>query len=193
MRHRFLVPWLLLASLLLLQGCALQPQTAPHPQTHWHAEGKIAITTANGHTSATFNWQQFQEDYRLRLFGPFGVGTAWLIKEGKQVWFEDQEHGKQLANSAEQLMRKHLGWHLPVAELRYWLLGSPAPRSAITASERNPQGQLIRLQQLGWHMEFSQYQQQGTLWLPGKLVASQGPVKVIIVTKSWITPPSHLP
>lgn len=87
-------------------------------------------------------------------------------------------------------MRKHLGWQLPVSDLRYWIQGLISPNAPASLTLRNPQGQLTQLTQLGWQMEFSQYQALGSQWLPGKIIAQQNGIKVIIIPKVWITPPT---
>lgn len=192
MRHPCSSAFLIALLTFGLFGCASHPPqtTAVQQRLSFEVEGKIAVTTPNERSNATFNWQQTHNDYRLRLFGPFGLGTVWLIKEGKQVWFENQEQGKFTASSAEQLMRKHLGWQLPVSDLRYWIQGLISPNAPASLTLRNPQGQLTQLTQLGWQMEFSQYQALGSQWLPGKIIAQQNGIKVIIIPKVWITPPT---
>ncbi len=178
--------------LLGIAGCASHgPQTQPVQTTqlavkrYWQAEGKIALAAKNYQTNASFDWQQSGDNYKLRFFGPFGLGSAWLVKSGKQVSFEDQEHGKQVAGSPEQLMAKALGWQVPITELQHWIKGVPAPSAAVSASTQDAQGNLASLDQLGWHILYSDYRQQNGWLLPSKLVATRDAVKIVMVTKIW--------
>lgn len=178
---------------LLLEGCqSVAPKTTSpsnseklNQKRYWQAEGKIALSAKNYQTNASFDWKQAGGNYTLRFFGPFGYGSAWLIKEGRQVSFEDQEHGKKIAASPEELMNKAMGWQVPITELQHWIKGIPAPDASVTASTSDEQGNLLTLDQLGWHLIYSDYRPQNGWTLPGKLIATRENVKVVMVTKTW--------
>jgi outer membrane lipoprotein LolB len=183
---------------LSLIGCSPMPTTSPTPsqrppsvqntllfKRQWQAEGKIAVSAKNYQESGSFDWKNTGDNYSIRFFGPMGLGSAWLIKTGKTVTFESEKDGKRSADSAEQLMAKALGWQIPITELQHWIKGVAAPQAPVQQQLTDPQGDLIQLQQLGWQIEYSQYQQINGWRLPGKLIARRDPVKVVMVIKHW--------
>ncbi len=151
----------------------------------WQAEGKFAVSARQYQESGSFDWQNRGDDYRIRFFGPMGFGSAWLSKSGKRVTFESEKDGLKEAASAEQLMTKALGWAIPISELQHWIKGIAAPGAPVQQQLLDDQGQLRQLQQQGWQIDYSGYQNQNGWPLPGKLVATRDQVKVTLVIKHW--------
>ena len=170
----------------------------------WLAEGKIALTVttsaASGDKAAlsgsasgdkkeykengNFEWQNQGGNYAIRFYGPLGLGAVTLTKEGKLVTFESAKDGTHSAATAEELMQKLAGWQVPISQLQHWIKGIPAP-GAIEASQKDANGQLIQLKQLGWTIDYSAYSLVNGWTLPGKLIATRDHVKVVMVMKNW--------
>lgn len=184
----------------LLSGCQSTPQKASSDgllqesqlvrAAHWEAEGKIAIQMANDRQSASFKWSQHKENYDIHLFGPFGQGTTWLRRTSRHVTLESAKTGLQKASSAEALMHDVLGWQVPVSNLQFWLRGLPAKKPRPTASTRDPAGYLIELQQEGWQVAYSRHKDFGGWWLPTRILAERGDLRLTIVIKHWRLPGS---
>lgn len=185
----------LAAVLAILAGCAAAPRepvTTAHWQSHremvtaipdWSFSGKLAISTPQGTESARLRWSQQGEDLRLEVSGPIGVNQIIFVRENSQLRvFEDRQWRSLTA--AEATLEEQLGWPLPLDLLPWWLRGVPAPLPAATDMEISD-GRLQQLDQAGWNLEYSRYQQVDEVVLPGKLLFQRGEVKGKILFKQW--------
>lgn len=187
-----------LFALVLLGGCAGMPgeravddveqswrahAAALEPIDRWHLSGRLAVQTEEQGWHARLDWAQQADDYRIRIVGPLGQGAVYLDGSAQQVLLRSG-NVEQISTDPEQLLREETGWQVPVAHLRYWVLGLPAPGTA-AQRELTPQGRLQRLRQGGWEIEFSDYRPIGTVTLPGKVFAASAEGKVRLVIDTW--------
>ncbi|WP_053981030.1 lipoprotein insertase outer membrane protein LolB [Marinagarivorans algicola] len=154
----------------------------------WVAKGKIKISAQGDPNSASFEWQQFNNNYDINFFGPFGYGNSWLRRTSKGVTLEVPERPPQRARTAEQLLQQTVGWQAPISDLQYWIKGLPAPQGVVDKQHFTQHGALSQLQQQGWDLAFSRHQHYQDLWLPGKVVASRQGVTVLVIIKQWTQP-----
>lgn len=188
---------LFLLGLLLLAGCTSAPVLPPvadpvrawsaHQHqlaavTAWALGGRIAIRTEDEGWQASIDWRQEGQDYAIHLTGPLGQGSVHLQGDGHFVSLSDGETAL-VDEDAEALLYREMGWRVPVAALRYWALGLPAPGAA--EQELNPQGRLERLHQSGWSIEFRDYVRHGELTLPGRLFISNHRAQIRLVVDRW--------
>ena len=196
--HRFslvaLLPLLLLAGCSTLRAPSLSTTTNPQTQQvlqqlaqlkQWQANGKLKITVDGDPNSAAFNWQQFNQNYAINFFGPFGYGSSWLRRTSKGVTLESPEHPTQSATSPEQLLQETVGWQAPISELQFWLKGQPSPHAILDEITANTDGAVTLLRQQGWTIELSRHQRVGKYWLPTRLVGKRTGIDVLIVIKEW--------
>lgn len=190
---------LCLSASLLLSGCVSQTVTPitnwdSHQQQlaalkHWRLEGKIGYrirTDDKNHSgSAYFDWQQQPSNYSIHLFGPLGQGSTLIKQRGRKVTLEQQGQPTLSARTPEALMQESLGWWLPVHDLTYWVRGIPAPDSLVQSQQRSPDGTLQHLQQAGWQLTYSSYQQIGQWQLPTKIIAEREQIRLILVLNEW--------
>ncbi len=151
----------------------------------WQANGKLKITVDAQPNSAAFNWQQFNQNYTIHFFGPFGYGSSWLRRTSKGVTLESPEHPTQAAASPEQLLQDTVGWQAPISELQFWLKGQPSPHAILDEIKANTDGAVTLLRQQGWIIELSRHQRVGHYWLPTRLEAKRTGIDVLIVIKEW--------
>lgn len=184
---------LLLLAALLLGGCAaLLPQGSQQEQLtrlnalqNWQVRGKLSVVSPGDSVTGYLTWQQQQDQYDLFIAGPFGSGSSRLQGNRHQAelslpgWSQPQQ-----ASSPEQLMLAHLGWNFPVSDIRYWVKGQPSPNGSVT-SRYNDQGLLLQLQQHGWDIRYSRYQQRGGYWLPGLIRISGYDFRFTFAIQEW--------
>lgn len=183
--------------LLLLAGCAATPELPPVADPSqawadhqhrlagvaaWQLGGRIAIRTEDEGWQAGIDWKQQDQDYLIQLTGPLGQGSLRLQGDGRLVTLSSGDD-VLVDEDAETLLYRQMGWRVPVAALRYWALGLPAPGPA--EHELNPQGLLARLHQSGWTIEFRDYVRRGELTLPGRLFISNHRAQVRLVVDRW--------
>jgi len=130
-----------LACALLVTGCVTTPAGNPPASrtvdpaqlTQWLAKGRIALAAQGEGGSGSFVWQQRSERTELTVRGPLGAGGLALVTDGATIELSDGA-GKPLDGEAARAeLERRLGVKLPLAELRYWMLGVPAPGPTICA------------------------------------------------------------
>lgn len=181
--------------LLLLQGCARTPPATPVSwQQHsaamaaleyWYLEGKLGYRTAADAGTARLSWRQTPQSTEVSLSGPFGAGSAHIRADPDGAVLRQPGAAELRADSGEALSRELLGWELPVSELRDWVRGIPFRGTPVEAMHFDALGRLERLQQDGWALGFSDYRDTGAGFLPGRIEANDGRVRIRLLIKSW--------
>ncbi|VUD59838.1 Outer-membrane lipoprotein LolB [Thalassocella blandensis] len=188
--HTFVRTFSLILATYLLSACTNMPTYPPKTpeqllaQTHWQAKGKIGVRQDGKAHSANFDWENKQQQYTIRIAGALGVGSAKLVKKGAQISLTTK-HDTIQANSAEQLLEQTLGWSMPVSHLSYWIKGLAAPTTSADNIAIGDMGELIQLEQEGWKISYSDYAAVKGYWLPGKIRAQHGDIKITLIVKSW--------
>lgn len=187
---------LTLAASILLGGCASAPtsldaiadwdsyQQRLQQQEHWQLSAKLGVRSPSESGSAYLNWQQQSNSYRIHLSGPLGQGSVHINGSPEQVRLTRSGEPELSAASAEELLQQTLGWGAPIAQLKYWVRGLPAPNKS-SQQTHNAQGALAHLQQSGWSLEYSRYRTVDGFLLPGKIIARQGELKLTLIIKDW--------
>ncbi len=196
---RFRDRWLrciVLPSCLLLGACAaIRPapvivplawdQRVPALQqaARWGLEGRAAASAGNQGWQASINWRQQGSTTDLHLAGPLGIGASVLrlTPEGLSV------DGATPRSDVSETLHDRLGVDVPLASLRYWLLGVPDPGADSTIT-RNGQDRARQLVQSGWTIDVDRYVPVDGDWLPAQLAVSRDGVRVRIAVDHWEFP-----
>jgi outer membrane lipoprotein LolB len=81
-------------------------------------------------------------------------------------------------------LQDRLGFELPIDDLRYWLLGVPAPNGTFDLT-RNDQDRAQHLLQDGWAIDYDRYMAAAGDVLPAHIVLMRDSVRVRIVVDHW--------
>lgn len=183
---------------LLLSACASVPKTPPladlqtiaawephyeavKQHTRWTLKGKISIRSSSFGENASFTWQQHNDDaYTLHLYGPLGSYHTVITGSSDEVILKASTGEMLTGQSPEDLMLEALGWEAPLSYLHDWVRGIPTDALSYVG-QADPQGMLYHLQQAGWDIDFSDYQDQR----PGRLTMYQGGLKVKVIASAW--------
>jgi len=185
-----------MATVVVASGCATAPfeaqvgQRTPNPDelTQWTAKGRIALVARGEGGSGSFVWGQRSERTELTVRGPLGAGGVQLVTDGATFELADGSGQPLDGDAARTELERRLGARLPVAELRYWLLGLPAPQRAGSGAVQMATGSVPGFVQDGWVVSFEEYQPQGRWTLPVRLTATTSSARVRIVVDDWILP-----
>lgn len=150
----------------------------------WQIAGKIAVQSPNDSGTASVNWLQNQNDYTLSFFGPLGSQNVTLKGQPGLVTLETADGKRESANSPEALLKKRLGFNIPVSHLRYWIRGLPAP-GATSATQFDNAKRLSELVQQGFRVRFLSYTQAGKFDLPSKIFINSTDLNVRIIIYNW--------
>jgi outer membrane lipoprotein LolB len=189
-----------LSLVLLAGGCATLP--APPPVDDWPArraalqaldawalDGRIAVAAGEDGFSGGFDWQQEGERADVVLSGPMG-GSAMTIRvlgDEAAVSVRDEDLSVE---DGEALFARYFGAgrSLPVAEMRYWLVGVPAPDSSHEATLGADQ-RLAWLSQSGWEVRYDRYEPVGPLALPARMELTTEGLRLRVSVSDWRVPP----
>ena len=189
----------LLCAAAFASGCANLRQPDPERQqaeTQWAVQtealrqlqqfslhGRIASGGALG-LSGSLHWTQHADGrFNLNLAGPFGSGAVEIRGDGQRMQVQTREGIVETAD-AEAWIREKTGWSLPVAGLRWWVLGLPSPHSGAQV-ELDAQGLPLQLSQDGWQLQYREYQAVDGLLLPRKLEANHAETRIKLVVDRW--------
>lgn len=189
-----------LSLVLLAGGCATLPAPAPvedwpvrraalQALDAWALDGRIAVAAGEDGFSGGFDWEQAGERADIVLSGPMG-GSAMTIrvigdKAAVSVRGEDLS-----GEDGEALFARYFGADrsLPVSEMRYWLVGAPAPDSPheviLGADER-----LASLSQAGWQVRYDRYEPVGSLSLPARMELTTAGLRLRVSVSNWRVQP----
>jgi outer membrane lipoprotein LolB len=146
----------------------------------WSLDGRVAASIGKQGWQAALAWTQQGSSADLHLSGPLGLGASELrlTPEGLSV------DGAPPRADAAQILQERLGLDLPLASLRYWILGVPDPDEPSNVT-RNAMDRAQQLQQGGWTIDIGRYLPVGGDWLPGQLTVQRDQVRVRIAVDHW--------
>ena len=105
------------------------PERRPQLQAlaHFQLKGRVALSAAGNGFNANLRWTQDSARSQIALEGPLGVGGMQIIADGADLDIVTP-HGERISNQAAHAeLTARLGFDVPIASLRYWVLGVPDP------------------------------------------------------------------
>lgn len=155
--------------------------------TRWTLSGRLGVTSGHDGGSGSFSWTQDGERYDFVLRGPLASKSFHLSGGPEGALLEGLDGGPLRGANAEALMRKALGWDVPLRDLRAWVLGLRADSGAAELSfGTNRLPSLLR--QDGWVVDYRQWDMSRQPPLPQKVFAERAPYKVKLSIDSWQFP-----
>ena len=155
-------------------------------QHDWRLTGRFALKIGHRGWTASLHWRERAGDYRIDIFDPLGRTLAQLDGGPQRVTLRTGGSAPRHAGSAAALMQAELGWSLPVAGLRYWVRGVPAPGTQPTRMQFDGSGRLAYLVQNGWEVSYVDYNEAlGARALPARLRLVNGDVHLTLLVDSW--------
>ena len=190
---------LLLASgalTLLLPGCVralFRREEPPPPEerppvdvvARWRALGKLAARTGDGNWSASLDWRQADEDFRLRLSGPFGQGALQVEGSPGNVELTTARGERRSAPTPEALLAQELDWDLPASSLRHWITARAHPGVPVESWTLDEAGRLASLAQQGWRLDYVYRGDPNGHSLPDRITLRGEGVVLRIAIRDW--------
>jgi outer membrane lipoprotein LolB len=193
---------------LLLAACAHKEAVRPQPKAdyaqllneqrarehllvktdHWVLQGKIGVSgEVNGKKdggSGTLTWTQNGDNYEFVVRGPVGSKSFKLTVTPVGATLEGLDGGPQRSPDVESLVQNALGWHVPLRDLRAWVLGTRADAgpAELTFGDN---GLPSTLTQDGWTVSYPAWDTTREPAVPSKVFASNPPYSVRLSVESW--------
>lgn len=161
-------------------------------QDRWNLSGKLAISNDKDGGSGKLQWRENPGYTRMDFHGTLGRGAWRLEADRSGARLELADGSAYEDQTVDQLVQKQVGWEIPVESLSWWVRGMAAPGGA---EERwfDERGNLVRLNQDGWSIEFGKYRSFGEFEMPIRLTAMQAEWKVKLVVRRWELAPESAP
>lgn len=115
------------------------------------------------------NWQQQDDEFTIRLNGPFGLGAVKLSGNNKEAVLQQSGRDPMIAASADVLLARAAGITTPLNDLRYWIKGQPAPSKSKNHRYDELGNHLLGFDQHGWRIELDRHRQFGAFSLPARI------------------------
>lgn len=189
-----------LAVLALLAGCRTLPPAvvtgpgadAPWPQQraaletvdHYSLNGRVAVAANGQGFTAGLRYAQQPKRADLSLDGPLGIGGLRIGLVGTDLEVTNSRGQKLDGPAAREEIEMRLGFELPLDELRWWLLGLPAPgKSELETAPES--GEIRGFVQNGWHVAIETRAPALGFSLPKRLTAERGGTKMKLLVEKW--------
>lgn len=184
--------------LFVITGCAAVRPTLELPDistwelrqtvlgsiSDWEFKGRIAVKAGDEGFNGKFNWTQDGDVFYATVSGPLGIGTVRITGGDQTIVLTDKDGMETVLVDPEAELYTRYGWTIPIASLRFWVLGIPDP--ALPAeTELDESGHLVRLVQSHWVVEISRYRNAAGQQLPHTLTATNPNTRVRMVIDKW--------
>jgi len=136
----------------LLAACASTATLAPAPA--FELAGRIVVRYQDRGFTSALRWKRNSGGDEIWLTAPLGQTIAYLQADGGVATLTGADQRQYRAGSIESLTKSALGWRFPVAGMRYWVLGLPAPGMSLGVIERDEANRVTRLEQNDWQIAF---------------------------------------
>jgi outer membrane lipoprotein LolB len=186
--------------LLLSAGCRTLPPGAtvgPGAEAPWPEQraalekldrygltGRVAVAAQGQGFSASLRYQQQPRRSKLALDGPLGIGGVRVDLEGEQISIATSRGEELDGQAARDELERRLGFQLPLTELRWWLLGIPAPGEASVNQDGNS-GEIRDFTQNGWLVSINSRSPALGFALPQRLTAERGGARLKLLVERW--------
>lgn len=182
------VKWLI-AGLALLSGCASAPApVALHdmPVPGFTLNGRVAVRHKDNGFSGNLYWKHEAGKDELRLLSPLGQTVAEIRRDAIGATLE-ASGVRHAADNAADLTEKVLGWRLPLENMPFWAQGRASPENGATITRDEP-GNIVRLSQQGWEIEYRDYRLQAGFALPYRLLMRGADMELKLAVDEWELP-----
>jgi outer membrane lipoprotein LolB len=148
--------------------------------------GRIAVAANGQGFTAGLRYQQLPEGSNLALDGPLGIGGLRIAYSGENLRMTNSK-GVELDGAAARAELEHrLGFELPLAQLRWWLLGVQAPGDAPIPLEQDPvTGEFRAFTQDGWRVSIVSRVSALGFALPQRLTVERTGARLKLAVERW--------
>ena len=139
----------------------------------YNLNGRVAVAANGQGFTASLRYEQLPGESRLSLDGPLGIGGLRMELDGDELAVETSRGDKLDGAAARDEIERRLGFPLPLAELRWWLLGIPAPGGDATMRMDMASLEITRFVQRGWSVTIEKRMPSLGFALPQRLNAER--------------------
>lgn len=153
----------------------------------WSLEGRLAVSDESDGGSGKFRWATDRNGVQMDFHGALGRGAWKLRADMRSAELTLADGTVYREDTIEQLVRQQLGWEIPIENLSWWVRGLLTP-GHYRERDIDGSGDITRLVQNDWAVEFDKYREFDGVRLPVRLVAHRENWKVKLVIRDWELP-----
>ena len=159
---------------------------------HWRVSARVAFSTPDESGIILLRWRQNAQNFDIRLSAPLGPGTLQVVQTATAARLVNFDGQIRVAQSAEDLLFAQLGFRIPIAQLKNWLLGLPGDTDDYRIDRI---GLLSQATLAPWTVDFEQYSHEKTLTLPKKITLRGENIRMQVNIDTWghSRPPINTP
>lgn len=153
-------------------------------RAHWSLAAHIGVSNERDSGSGELDWRQDGEAYSFTVRAPV-TGKTWKLSgDDGYARLEGIEPNPIEARDAEKLLQERVGWDVPLAALRAWVLGLRAPAAPARVSYAES-GLPARIEQSGWNVEYRDWYTDRDPPLPKRVFAARGATRVKLAIENF--------
>jgi len=213
--NRFIIGSLFLAFIILMVGCKTTRQTNEIPpqsvaglaeeilkhkqavqaQPNWSFQGRVAFKQGSDGGSARIDWLQRGDTLRVDLSAPITRKSVRISALNEQEICIDGVEERRLCGIEAQMQLSQTIGDIPLFMLKNWVRGVPVSADKMIELGSQPaivsynhHGQLERLSQHGWQMDYQSWHlaTDSQPRLPKRLEAVKDDIRLRVVIDRWM-------
>jgi outer membrane lipoprotein LolB len=153
----------------------------------WQLQAHLGVSDGKDGGSGELTWRQDGERYDFGVRAPV-TGRSWRLHgDARGATLEGVREAPAQGRDAGEVLDRELGWHVPMAELRYWVRGLRAPAGAAEV-RFGADGLPAEIRQGGWTVQYRDWFAERSPPLPRKVFATRGAYRVRLSIQDWHAP-----
>jgi outer membrane lipoprotein LolB len=150
----------------------------------WRLQGRVAVQAGEQGWNAHLFWEHDGRQDRVRLSGPFSQGAVSIVLQDDLIYINEGAGVVGSSRDPDGYLRERLGFTVPLASLRYWVLGVPSPKGE-PASVFSGAGLARAFSQQGWRLSYERFTRVHDFDLPEKMSVQGQNIKMKLVADEW--------
>jgi len=182
---------IVVAFTLVISGCSSVPDK-PKPGSssnqinttdHWRARGKFSYRSSETTESGNFDWRQQGKNYKLRLYGPLGIGSVRISGNPNLVRIQTGDYDIS-SDQPLSLLYRLTGLEIPLNSMSMWLTGNPSSLSPSNITF-NHEGQIDGFTERNWLLSYSDFKELDNQQIPTTINAHKDGINLRMLVYSW--------
>ncbi len=149
----------------------------------WDMRGRIVVATGEQAFQGRFDWRQSAASLDLSIRGPLGASVLQISGPADRLTVRARGEIWELTDPETELSAL-LGWWIPVASLKSWLLGLPDPMFPAETS-LGPDNAVQSLEQRLWRLTYQSYQLADGVLLPRRIDLAHQNLELRVFVDRW--------
>ena len=152
----------------------------------WRMHGKVAVKQDDQVWQLGLRWRHSEAEDVVQLFDL--MGRQLLDARGNQRFMDIRDNrGRHYRNvPTADFIADLIGRPIRPASLSSWVMGQAWSQATVEVIAVDERGRIVRMQQSGWTIHYSDYQQQlHGVAMPGRVVCELGDFQLTILSHEW--------